>query len=150
MTGSQFSQLQAIPPQQNFLRAKQQIGSVKNGQLTYPKDQACFDRWDAENLAQNKTANIVRQVKHEIDRDLLGTKKPNWDQSVGTVGNAKAEEHGKTLFEIKKGLKDEKITRAKEQKVYAGCDTRDTYHTGWSVSTETVHPRDSERFLQAT
>ena len=47
--------------------------------MTYPKDQACFDRWDGENMGQNKTAAIVHQVKHEIDRDLLGTKKPNWD-----------------------------------------------------------------------
>ena len=77
----------------------------------------------------------------------MGTKKPNWDQSVGIIGNEKPEEHGKTLFEIKKGLKDEKIGKTKEQKVYAGTDTRDAYHTGWSVSTETVHPRDSERFL---
>ena len=118
--------------------------------MTYPKDQACFDRWDGENMGQNKTAAIVHQVKHEIDRDLLGTKKPNWDQSVGIIGNEKAEEHSKTLFDIKRGLKDEKIGKQKEQKVYAGTDTRETYHTGWSVSTETVHPRDSERFLQAT
>ena len=51
----------------------------------------------------------MHQVKHEIDRDLLGTKKPNWDQSVGIIGNEKAEEHTKTLFDIKRGLKDEKI-----------------------------------------
>ena len=89
-------------------------------------------------------------MKHEIDKDLLGTKKPAWDQSVGTIGNFKPEQHGKTLFEIKKGLKDEKITVEKEQKTYAGCDNRNAVHTGWSVSTETVHPRDSERFLQAT
>lgn len=34
--------------------------------------------------------------------------------------------------------------------MYTGCDTRNAYHTGWNGSTETVHHRDSERFLQAT
>ena len=48
-------------------------------------------------------------MKGETDKDLLGTKKPAWDQSVGTVGWAKEEPQGKTLFEIKRGLKDEKI-----------------------------------------
>ena len=115
--------------------------------MSYPKDQACFDRWDGEGLGQSKTGNIVSQVKTEIDKDLLGTKKPAWDSSVGIIGHIKQEEQGKSLFEIKKGLKDEKITKEKEPKVYAGCDTRETHHTGWSVSTETVHPRDSERFL---
>lgn len=31
-----------------------------------------------------------------------------------------------------------------------GTDTRQAYHTGWNCSTETVHPRDSQRFLDAT
>jgi len=51
---------------------------------------------------------------------------------------------------IKHGLKDENIIKAEPQKVHAGCDTRDAYYSGWNVSTSTVHPRDSERFLQAT
>ena len=89
-------------------------------------------------------------MKHEIDKDLLGTKKAAWDTSVGIIGNEKPQQHSNTLFEIKRGLKDERITQEKDQKVYSGTDTRDAYHTGWSVSTETVHPRDSERFLQAT
>ena len=89
-------------------------------------------------------------MKNEIDRDFLGTRKPAWDTSVGTIGNFKPEQHSATLFEIKKGLKDEKIQVDKEKKVYTGCDNRNAHHTGWSVSTETVHPRDSERFLQAT
>ena len=94
-----------------------------------------------------ETRNIVRT---EIDRDLLGTKKPAWNASVGTVGHPTDEQHTKTLFEIKKGLKDERIQKLKEQKVYAGTDTRDAYHTGWNGSTELVHPRDSQRFIDAT
>jgi len=89
-------------------------------------------------------------VRHEIDRDFLGTKKPLWNTSVGVVGHPTDEQQSKTLFEIKKGLKDERITRLKEPKVYAGCDTRDAYHTGWNGSTETVHHRDAQRFLDAT
>lgn len=34
--------------------------------------------------------------------------------------------------------------------MYVGTDTRDVYHAGWNVSTETINPRDAERFLQAT
>ena len=34
--------------------------------------------------------------------------------------------------------------------MYAGTDTRDAYHTGWNGSTELVHPRDSQRFIDAT
>ena len=85
----------------------------------------------------------MTQVKHEIDRDFLGTKKPAWDTSVGTVGHLTAEPTSKQLFEIKKGLKDERIQKEKEPRVYAGTDTREAYHTGWNCSTEAVHARDS-------
>ena len=89
-------------------------------------------------------------VKEEIDKDLLGTKKPKWCSSVGTTGHPPNEEHNHKLFEIKHGLQDETIQKPKEKKVYAGTDTRDAHYSGWNVSTECVHPRDSERFLQAT
>ena len=89
-------------------------------------------------------------MRHEIDRDFLGTKKPAWNPSVGVVGHPLDEQHSKTLFEIKKGLKDEKIQKLMDSKVYEGTDTRDAYHTGWNVSTETVHHRDAQRFLDAT
>jgi len=126
------------------------MGSVRNAQVNYPKDQACFDRWDGENVPESKISKVVRTVKDEVDKDLLGTKKPAWDATVGTVGHDKDETTQKQLFEIKRGLRDEKIEQPKEGKVYVGCDTREAHNIGWSVSTETVHPRDSERFLQAT
>ncbi len=47
-------------------------------------------------------------------------------------------------------MKDETIIRTRAQEVYVGTDTRDVYHAGWNVSTETINPRDAERFLQAT
>ena len=79
--------------------------------------------------------------------DILGTKKAKWDASVGVIGNEKPESHSETLFKIKRGLKDEKIETLKPKKVYEGVDTRDAHYSGWNVSYETVHPRDSERFL---
>lgn len=51
------------------------------------------------------------------------------------------------MFEIKKGLKDEKPQRLDEPKVYAGTDTRDAYYAGWNSSYETIAPRDYQRFL---
>lgn len=119
--------------------------------MNYARDQTCFNRWEEDNDPNHqKTKHVVGEVKHEIDRDFLGTKKPQWNTSVGIVGHPSDDPTSKQLFEIKKGLKDEKITNLKQPRVYAGCDTRDAYHTGWNCSSETVHPRDSQRFLAAT
>ena len=93
---------------------------------------------------------IVSATKDQIDKDTLNTKKPKWTSSVGTVGHPKTEELQEKLFQIKSGLADEKPMKPSIKQVYAGTDTRDIYHTGWNVSTETVHHRDSERFVQAT
>ena len=69
-----------------------------------------FNRWDEDNDPNHqKTKTTVSQVKHEIDRDFLGTKKPAWNTSVGTVGHKTEDHTSKQLFEIKKGLRDEKI-----------------------------------------
>ena len=119
--------------------------------MNYAKDQTCFTRWEDDNDPNHaKTKNVVAQVKHEIDRDFLGTKRPAWNTSVGTTGHPHQDTIGKQLFDIQKGFHDEKITKVKEPRVYAGTDTRNAYHTGWNCSTETVHPRDSQRFLDAT
>lgn len=72
----------------------------------------------------------------------MGVKKPKYTTSVGIVGHAKVESLPKTLFEIRTGLADEKITKPTPVEVYVGTDTRDVYHTGWNVSTEIVGPRD--------
>ena len=138
-------------PQTNYLKAQQRVGSIHNRQLNYAKDQTCFNRWDEDNDPNHqRTKETVATVKQEIDRDFLGTKKPAWDQTVGVVGHPHQDPTSKQMFEIKKGLRDEKIQPMKQPKVYAGCDTRDAYHTGWNGSTETVHHRDANRFLQAT
>ena len=133
----------------NFLHAKKKIGSVGNGQINFAKDQTFFTGSDEERFNRNVT-HKVHAIKDLIDKDILATKKPEWDNSIGVVGHERPEPHAKTLFEIKKGLKDERVQKTKPQKVYAGTDTRDAHYTGWNVSHETVHHRDSERFLAAT
>ena len=45
-------------------------------------------------------------------------------------------------------MKDEKILAPKDQKVYAGTDTRDVYHDGWSVSVEVPIPREQHKKIQ--
>lgn len=131
-------------PQTKYLKAQIKVGSVHNRQMNYAKDQTCFNRWEEDTDPNHqKTKHTVAQVKHEIDKDLLGTKRPAWNSTVGTVGHPAEDPTTKQLFEIKKGLRDEKIQKVKEPRVYAGTDTRDAYHTGWNCSTETVHPRDS-------
>lgn len=81
---------------------------------------------------------------------MLGTKAPKWTSSVATVGHPEAYDHKQTLKDIRTGVQDETIVRTRAQEVYVGTDTRDVYHAGWNVSTETINPRDAERFLQAT
>ena len=124
------------------------MGSIHNGQMNYARDQTCFNRWEEDTDPNHqKTKNTVATVKQEIDRDFLGTKKPAWNSTVGTTGHPHEDQTTKQLFEIQRGLRDERIQTIKEPRVYAGTDTRDAYHTGWNCSTETVHPRDAQRFL---
>jgi hypothetical protein len=129
-----------------YLKATQKVGSIK-GQLNYTQDQNCFSHWEDPIHNGSAVQQIVRDVKRDIDRDTLGTKQPKWNQSVGIIGHPPADSHSNTLFQIKHGLKDETIVNMKAQKTYVGTDTRDSAYSGWNVSTQVVHPRDSERFL---
>jgi hypothetical protein len=94
--------------------------------------------------------SVVKHIKDETDKDLLGVKKQKWTGSVGVVGHPLPDSLTKSLFEIRTGLADATITKSVPHEVYVGTDTRDVYHTGWNVSTELVGHRDQERFLQAT
>ena len=97
-------------PQQNYLKAQIKVGSIHNRQQNYARDQTCFTRWDEDTDPQHaKIKATVGTVKHEIDRDFLGTKKPEWNSSVGIVGHPQDDLVSKQLFDIKKGLKDERI-----------------------------------------
>lgn len=51
----------------------------------------------------------MSQVKHEIDQDILGLKKPRWDASVGIVGHEAVEYLPLTLKNIRTGMQDENI-----------------------------------------
>ena len=116
--------------------------------MNYPKDQKYFDG-EKDHIRPGVTA-VVGHVKNEIDKDILNTKKPKWNASVGVVGHPKPDQLSKSIFEIKHGFQDEAVKPTKPQQVYAGTDTRDVYHSGWNVSTEVIGPRDQERFFQAT
>ena len=109
--------------------------------MNYPKDQKFYEGGVQDHINGN-VAEAVKYIKDETDKDLLGVKKPKFTNSVGIVGHPKVEHLPKTLFEIRTGLSDEKITKATAKEVYVGTDTRDVYHTGWNVSTEVVGPRD--------
>jgi hypothetical protein len=76
------------------------LGSIRNGQLNYQRDQHYFDLSDQKPMIKS----IVSQVKHEIDRDILGLKKPRWDASVGVVGHKAVESLPMTLKNIRTGL----------------------------------------------
>ena len=43
--GAQVS-TQSQPNATNYLKATQKVGSVRNGQMNYSRDQTCFNRWD--------------------------------------------------------------------------------------------------------
>lgn len=133
----------------NFQRTAQRLGSIRNGQVNYTSDQKYFEGNPSDQIREG-VHNIVREVKSQIDKDLLGTKKPRWTSSVGVIGHAKPNDLKQNLKEIRTGVKDEKIVANTAQEVYVGTDTRDVYHAGWNVSTEVINPRDAGRFLQAT
>ena len=130
----------------NFQRTTVRLGSIRNGQLNYTSDQKYYEGHPSDHIREG-VHDVVKTVKDQIDKDLLGTKDPKWNSSVGIVGHPETFNHKKNLKEIRTGLKDEKIVRTGPQEVYVGTDTRDVYHAGWNVSTEVINPRDSERFL---
>ena len=85
----------------DYLKSQVRVGSIRNGQFNFQKDQTCFNRWDEDaDPNHQKTKETRNEVRFEIDRDFLGTKKPKWDATVGIVGHPQDELHGKTLFEV--------------------------------------------------
>lgn len=76
----------------DYLKATQKIGSIK-GQMNYTQDQNCFSRWDDPINAGTVIQKTVKQVKHQIDTDVLGCKKPKWNPTVGIVGHPPADSH---------------------------------------------------------
>ena len=83
-------------PQQEYLKAQIKVGSIHNRQYNYAREQTCFTRWDEDTDPTHvKIKDKVLSVKYEIDRDFLGTKKPEWNSSVGMVGHPVPEQTSK-------------------------------------------------------
>lgn len=68
-----------------------------------------FEGSDAHKI-RSTTDSDSAAVKDEIDRDILKTKAPKWNASVGIVGHDNTKSDRQTMFEIKTGLADEKAT----------------------------------------
>jgi len=84
------------------------LGSIRNGQLNYTSDQKYFEGHPSDQI-RDGVHNIVKDVKDNIDKDLLGTKKPKWTDSVGVVGHPQTDDLKKNLKDIRTGMCDETI-----------------------------------------
>lgn len=87
-----------------LMRKKNMIGSVRNANLNYPKDQKFFHNNDIPEQARNAVAHI----KSEIDRDVFKMKRPKWNASVNKAGLPMDDDDPANLFSIKKGFNDYK------------------------------------------
>jgi len=110
------------------------VGSIRNGLVNYTQDMKYFEGTDSHKIRHTVDEDATH-IKDTIDRDILVTKAPQWNTSVGIVGHDNEKSERNKLFDIKTGLADEKAThKTKDQPTYAGTETRDAYHTGWEVS----------------
>jgi hypothetical protein len=138
--------------QHGITRAGPRLGSVKTRQLNYTRDHTFYH---GENVIAPQVTQAVKGMKDLTDRDLLGRKKPEWNQSVlvpGAQTLTYSFEHPvkteRNQFLIRTGIKDETIVAPKEGKVYAGTDTRNVHYDGWNVSIQCPLPRHVHRYLQ--
>lgn len=122
-------------------RKTNQIGSIRNSNINYPKDQKFFHANDISDKA--KTA--VKEVKEAIDKDIFKLKQPKWNPSVSKVDLPIDDNHPRKLFEIKKGLQDFFPLETKPGKVYEGTDSRKTYYEGWNVSNQPPIPLHDQK-----
>ena len=118
--------------------AEKKLGSMKAGGLNYTRDHTFYY---GDNVVAPQVKQAVRTMKDLTDPDRLKVKKPEWTASVLVPNQETIHESfnhpiqvEKKLFEIHAGLRDETILHGKDQKTYAGTDTRNTYHDGWNVS----------------
>ena len=128
------------------------IGSIKTGQINYTRDHTFYH---GETILPPNVREAVKSMKDLTDKDLLCRKKPEWIQS-NNVPNLETVHESfnqpvsieKKLFEIKAGLRDETILKAKDAKVYPGTDTRDAYYDGWNVSIQCPIPLHQAKYLE--
>lgn len=137
-SGNNFGITQATKNRKTHL-----IGSIRNNNTNYPKDQKFFHASDIP----EKAREVVREVKSEIDRDVFKLKKPKWNASVSKVNLPADDNDTANLFSIRKGFKDFHPLEVKPQQVYEGTDTRNTYYDGWNVSNQVPIPLHQQKML---
>lgn len=87
------------------------VGSYTEGSVNYdPKDRFFH-------LDENKL-KIKLAVKDATDPDILGRKKPNWNSSSSASPKVDLQ---KSLFDIRFGFSDAKITELHPRYNYKGC-----------------------------
>ena len=124
-------------------RKTNQIGSIKNESINYPKDQKFFH----SNDIPDKAKRAVVEVKQQIDKDLFKLKRPKWNASVSKAGLPMDDNDHINLFSIKKGMKDFSQKPPKDPKIYEGTDSRKDYYTGWNVSNQVPIPLHKEKMI---
>lgn len=102
----------------------------KNEKLNFPMDHKKFN----DDEVTQKARVAKEYVKDLIDLDILELQKKRWNQSALPSIKEKPELK-KTLFEVKNGFKDFKVTEPREKLVELGVDTRDACYDGWNLST---------------
>jgi len=74
-------------------------------------------------------------MKDLVDPDTLRTKKYGWTKSVSVNRKGTDLNHETNLFNVRFGLKDEKVIAPKDPHIEAGTDTRNKCYGDWNVST---------------
>jgi len=144
------------------------IGSVQSGILNFAPDQRYFQSADIP----DKASDVKKAVKDDIDPDILGIRKRNWNSSVSipkTVNDKKEEQDDLNLqlTKVRAGLNDAPIAKYRAKKIPVGVDSRNDY-TGWNVSTaqdvgerkrqlederqfvQVMHTKKNDTFLRTT
>ena len=117
-----------------------------NSDLNYTKETKAFEASDVP--MHVRTA--VEAVKATIDLDRLRTRPRPWNDSVSCDQHkpyTAQVNFDELKFEIRNGLRDERVTETKEKQVYVGVDTRNDY-TRWNVSTETLSHDTNKAVLE--
>ena len=112
---------------EQIIRKKKKVnmGDDKS-KLNFPLENECFSSSDIP-LRAKEAKNELRTF---LNPDILEQGQKKWDISVlENKGQFKT-----TLFEVRHGLKDYKLTRVKENKVELGTDSRNSCYQGWNIS----------------
>lgn len=122
--------------QEAEIRKKQNslVGTTRAKSLNYSKNIPAFD---TSHIPQ-RAAKIKSDIKLSILPDILGTKKPQWNPTVLLDRTKEYHQQVSTNqihFEIRKGLRDEANPPMRDNKIYDGVDTRNSF-AGWDTSVQ--------------